>query len=205
MAVWISDAEQRLAFLNPEAEELLGRPLGDCAGEPCWRAVACQDAAGKPFCGRKCSLGEFARGDQVLRPVRVRVPGAGGTARWLQLLIIPIEGPDGTWPWLVHCAQEVGRSQRIESYVECVAARNRAERWPGAGGHWRRLTAREQEVLAHLARDLGIDGTAIALGIQRVTVRNHVQHILSKLAVHSIHEAVATWLLEGPAEGAGRG
>ena len=53
------------------------------------------------------------------------------------------------------------------------------------------LTASEREVL-HLLTE-GLDGGAIAekLFLSQATVRNHIQHILAKLGVHSRVEAVA--------------
>ena len=53
------------------------------------------------------------------------------------------------------------------------------------------LTPREREVL-HLLTE-GLDGAAIAerLFVSSATVRNHIQHILGKLGVHSRAEAVA--------------
>jgi len=60
-----------------------------------------------------------------------------------------------------------------------------------------RLTPRENEVL-HLLTE-GLDGSAIAksLFVSPATVRNHVQHILKKLEVHSRTEAVALALRSG--------
>jgi two-component system response regulator DesR len=57
------------------------------------------------------------------------------------------------------------------------------------------LTRREREVLHELAEDAGLLEVAASLHVSYVTVRNHVQHILSKLEVHSIQEAVAVYLL----------
>ncbi len=53
------------------------------------------------------------------------------------------------------------------------------------------LTNREREVLNLLAE--GLDGAAIAerLVLSPATVRNHIQHILARLDVHSRAEAVA--------------
>ncbi|MBI2289777.1 MAG: response regulator transcription factor [Betaproteobacteria bacterium] len=54
-----------------------------------------------------------------------------------------------------------------------------------------KLTAREQQILQLLAE--GRTATAISgqLYISRATVRNHTQHILAKLGLHSKLEAVA--------------
>jgi DNA-binding NarL/FixJ family response regulator len=53
------------------------------------------------------------------------------------------------------------------------------------------LTAREREVLAHLAA--GHDQTTIAerLVVSEKTIATHIQHVLTKLGVHSRAEAVA--------------
>ena len=53
------------------------------------------------------------------------------------------------------------------------------------------LTPREQQILLLLAE--GLTATAISgqLYISRATVRNHIQHILAKLGLHSKIEAVA--------------
>lgn len=194
--IWISDPQQRLYFVNELAEKVLGQRSQDCLGLPCFAVVGGRQSDGQTYCRRHCSLSSFAQGDQVLKPLRMAVCGPESAPRWLQVMIIPIEGPDGTWPWLVHCAQEVGRSHRIERYVEQIAARNRPARDPGLPRRCGALTRRQTEVLDHLARDLGLDRTAAELGIRRVTVRNHVQHILQKLAVHSIQEAVAIYLTQ---------
>lgn len=53
------------------------------------------------------------------------------------------------------------------------------------------LTRREKEVLRCLSEGMSTAAIAERLVISRATVRNHVQHILSKLRVHSKLAAVA--------------
>jgi len=53
------------------------------------------------------------------------------------------------------------------------------------------LTLREREVLRLLAEGLGTSEIARRLFVSSATARNHVQHILNKLNVHSRLEAVA--------------
>jgi len=57
------------------------------------------------------------------------------------------------------------------------------------------LTKREAEILRLLAEDPDLRKIAVSLHISYATVRNHVQHILGKLGVHSISEAVAYHIL----------
>ena len=54
-----------------------------------------------------------------------------------------------------------------------------------------KLTPREDEILRLLARGTDTGGIAAELMISRTTVRNHIQHILHKLGVHSRLEAVS--------------
>jgi DNA-binding response OmpR family regulator len=53
------------------------------------------------------------------------------------------------------------------------------------------LTAREREVLAHLAAGHAQSRIATELVISEKTIATHIQHILPKLGVHSRAEAVA--------------
>lgn len=53
------------------------------------------------------------------------------------------------------------------------------------------LTAREQQILQLLAEGLAATAISGRLYISFATVRNHTQHILAKLGMHSKLEAVA--------------
>jgi DNA-binding CsgD family transcriptional regulator len=88
----------------------------------------------------------------------------------------------------------------MESYLRHVATRWAGYRPLRDGGRSRDLTAREREILERLAADEDLHAIAGALGISYITVRNHVQHILRKLAVRSIAEAVASSILSNGEE-----
>ena len=53
------------------------------------------------------------------------------------------------------------------------------------------LTERERQVLSHIVRGQGTREIADTLSIAINTTRNHIQHILQKLDVHSRAAAVA--------------
>jgi len=65
----------------------------------------------------------------------------------------------------------------------------RLETWNGAGV---RLTRREREVLGLLAEGLAPTQIAADLGITPKTVATHVEHIYTKLGVHTRAQAVAS-------------
>jgi DNA-binding NarL/FixJ family response regulator len=60
-----------------------------------------------------------------------------------------------------------------------------------------KLTPRQAEVLAYLARGYKTDDMAAAMGISNETVRNHVRGLLRGLGVHSRLEAVTAARLRG--------
>ena len=57
-----------------------------------------------------------------------------------------------------------------------------------------KLTAREEEILEHLAKGFVTKEIADKLGISSATVRFHLRHIYDKLHVHSRVEAVVKYL-----------
>ncbi|MBE0609969.1 MAG: response regulator transcription factor [Dehalococcoidia bacterium] len=59
------------------------------------------------------------------------------------------------------------------------------------------LTSRERQVLLALCRGCSTDAIASELGVSPTTIRNHVQHLLAKLAARSRAEAVALAYREG--------
>jgi DNA-binding NarL/FixJ family response regulator len=91
---------------------------------------------------------------------------------------------------LVHLIREVSLPPELERVIAeriegpTIAASQSDDRLDA-------LTPREREVLQLLTE--GLDGAGIAerLFLSQATVRNHIQHILAKLGVHSRVEAVA--------------
>ena len=193
--VWISDPTGKIGYINGRAETLLGVAAKDCIGRPCHEVVAGKDAGGLPHCGPDCPIASRARRDTEIEPFEMRVGESATTARWIQVLIIKIGAADRMRPWLVHCAITRDKAHRIEAYVAKVAARtSRTESEDGAPRKLD-LTDREMEILRLMADDHDLYTIADELHISYVTVRNHVQHVLAKLGVHSIMEAVACYLL----------
>lgn len=103
--------------------------------------------------------------------------------------------PVSSAPWPSGCDPSscplLHADRRALAYLHAVAQRTASLAPADADG----LTEREREVLDALCRDKTCEQIALELGRSVVTVRNHVQHILRKFAVHSIPEAVARYLL----------
>jgi len=62
------------------------------------------------------------------------------------------------------------------------------------------LSSRERQVLTNLATGRSREEIAVALEISPETVRTHVQHILRKLGVHSVQDAIAIAVREASAD-----
>jgi len=194
-ACWVSAPDGRLVHANPEARRLLGCDARPAPGHACSAAVRGLDEQGRSSCRPGCRAQLLARAHRPVEPFVLRLGATPGTGAFHIVQVIPLTAPDGSGPWLVHCAANIDRLQRMQEYLRELAAHSAP-----AGLPRRRLTAREGEVLDLLAQGHDPQRIAARLFLSYATVRNHVEHILAKLGVHSIQEAVAWRLLQGGPE-----
>ena len=188
---WVCDSHGNVTFLNDRARQLFGPRADTHERTLCHRLVRGTNAAGAPICRPNCEVLECAQRRDTLEPLVLQSGGPGG--RWIQILTIPLTPPDLGPRWLVHCACDVDRAQRVEGYLAKVAGRSTPA--SGEGRSLLELSPRECEILAMLAADQDQKEIARKLFLSYATVRNHVQHILAGLGVHSVAEAVARYLL----------
>ncbi|MCK4775481.1 MAG: response regulator transcription factor [Candidatus Krumholzibacteria bacterium] len=132
---------------------------------------------------------------QDIEPVKIRLTGAEKGREWVKVLAISVHTPRGVGPYLVHCVLDEDRAHRIEEYLTRVATRSNPND-DGENEARFTLTKRERQILDLLVEDETLHGIASKLSVSHATVRNHVQHMLTKLGVHSTMEAVAYYLLE---------
>ncbi len=190
MPVWITSPEGTVAYLNPRAESLLGLNLADCAGHACFLVIAGRTPEGAPLCGPRCFVRRSVEESREIEPIRVSVPTPGGKRQEVKVVVIALD--DGR---LVHCVVDGARELRVRKFIDRVALRSPETIQPEQTDLSAELTQREREILSLLAEDATLHEIAERLGVSYATVRNHVQHILRKLGVHSILEAVAVFLL----------
>ncbi|WP_299051152.1 response regulator transcription factor [uncultured Nocardioides sp.] len=100
---------------------------------------------------------------------------------------------DASLPELVQAVRVVAAGQSLISpsmAAKLVSGFREAEVADARPSDPARLTARELEVLTHVARGLANREVAARLSISENTVKNHVRNILEKLGLHSRMEAV---------------
>jgi len=180
----------RVIAWNDAATKLLGYTPQEVLGRPCHEILCWRDRCGDAVCEGMCPALEPGDEDEVIGTKEVLGRSASGATLWLSAstIVPPLELRDECR--LVHLIREVSFPPELERLV----VERLGGRTPGTveiNEHLAVLTPRERDVLELLTE--GLDGAAIAerLYLSPATVRNHIQHILAKLGVHSRVEAVA--------------
>jgi DNA-binding CsgD family transcriptional regulator len=180
----------RVIAWNEAATGLLGHSPGDALGASCVEVLCWSDRCGNSVCDGLCPAAEPGDEDEVMGTREVIGRSASGKTLWLSAstIVPPIELRDQCR--LVHLIREVSLPPELERLIADRLDGKKSDAVESVD-HLAELTAREREVLQLLTD--GYDGAAIAkeLYLSPATVRNHIQHILAKLGVHSRVEAVA--------------
>ena len=180
----------RVIAWNDAATELLGYAPSEVLGRPCHEILCWRDRCGDAVCEGMCPASEPGDDDEVIGTKEVLGRSGSGATLWLSAstIVPPLEMREECR--LVHLIREVSFPPELERLVvERLGGRTPATM--ETNEHLAVLTVREREVLELLTE--GLDGAVIAerLYLSPATVRNHIQHILTKLGVHSRVEAVA--------------
>jgi DNA-binding CsgD family transcriptional regulator len=197
--VWITDPVGRISYLNPRAEALFGHSFSEWYARPCHLVVAGRTRTG-PFCCPRCRVRSQANARAEIEPVHMEIGAKDGARTEVCVVVIAVESPAGKQ--LVHLVVDDERERRVRGFLERVVSRAEMDSLSTARPVRKKtpassqLSRREREVLSMLVEDANLYEIAIRLSISHATVRNHVQHILAKLGVHSILEAVAVWLVD---------
>lgn len=194
-AVFAIDSSDRVILWNKKCEELLERPARTVLGKRCDEVIAGRDAQGNIYCYRNCPVAHQARepADPVgTFPLTVKT-GKGKTREFeISMFAIPSYHPAlSVVVHVVRPGKGGGKTSGLEKKLEAQTS-NREPLWPMTSkeGAPVLLSAREKEILRHLAQGESVTEIGKKLFISSVTVRNHIQAILRKLDVHSKLEAV---------------
>lgn len=168
---------------NPAAEKTFGYSESDALGRYCWELLAGQDLFGNKYCCQGCPLREMAFQRRTIRSNELYFRTAENQYRRFRVSrLVMYDGPGKEL--LVHLCRPQSEDDGNCAFSEQLL-RSTTNHHRGA------LTRREREVLTLLAEGLGTKEVAAQMCISPTTVRNHIQHVLLKLHVHSRLEAVA--------------
>lgn len=185
------DTAGRILGWNAAAEGLFGYSAQDAIGMACNEVLGFEDRCGNEVCSAECSVHGASRGvDSWIVPTReVLARSQSGRRLWLSLTTILVPPAEDETCSRIHLMREAGVTPELEmAILERLAQPKRGEVDASVIDQ---LTLREREVLRLLAEGLGTQEIAERLFVSSATARNHVQHILNKLNVHSRLEAVA--------------
>lgn len=185
-AAFVTDEDGEIVAWGEGATQLLGHDASSTVGRPCFEVLEGLDAFGNRYCVPDCPILQACRMGAPLRPHELALRRADGTLA--RTFCVPtrvtVEGAPGLLYLLFEHSPFAPPPAPPSPPPPC-------RRGPAhAPSPLSRLSAREREVLIHLADGLAAPDIASTLSIRETTVRNHVQAVLRKLGVHSKLEAV---------------
>lgn len=196
-AAYVLDSQGTIVSWNTAAEELFGIKATETVGEACSDTLKGIDECGHA-CGADCSILQRANCRDPLKnyDIKTRV---GGREIWCNVSVVILDSSSSTNSYTLHIVRPTDVQKRLELAVKDFVLAETSlpeanvreilttKRSPTASVE---LTARELEVLRHLAAGSTTERTAKELGVSKTTVNNHVQHLMKKLSAHSRLEAI---------------
>lgn len=182
---------------NHPAEALFGLSPAEAVGRQCGDILQGMDECG-PVCSPECSVRHAALRNHPVSNFDLKVKTPQGT-QWCNISTMQVSIANSTAPYTVHIIRGIDMRKRMELLMrdfivneaklpaEDVKILVSTTRSPSREVD---LTERELEVLRLLATGTASKAIAEQLHISRITVNNHIQHILKKLNAHSRLEAV---------------
>jgi PAS domain S-box-containing protein len=179
----------RIVFWNRSAERLLGHTAREVVGKPCCDVFVGRDLAGNRLCYQGCHVQTLVRRGDTVEHFEMATRTKAGRPVWLDISILAVPGTRRDATTTVHLFRDVTTAHEVETLVRERLAQMQPP--PEDDQPPSDLTARELTILRLMAGGASTRAMAEKLHVSPVTVRNHVQHILGKLGVHSRLEAAA--------------
>jgi PAS domain S-box-containing protein len=200
------DKRLEIVYWNQAAQKMLGFDLGDTIGRPCYDVLRGLDEGNRLFCKAFCRIADAVSKREPVTSYNMQAITSSGDRQWLNMSVVSYRPrPEDEDTIIIHLFRDSTHNMDLESLLFKVLETFRnndglpAEPFVAnePAPPFNELTAREREVLIFLAEGLSTRSIAQRLVISPNTVRNHIQHILQKLHVHSRAEAVAGAIRHG--------
>jgi len=195
---FVIDEDLRILYWNTAAEAILGFNSEDVAGQFCYQLLHGYDEGKRLICNARCQVMKLAMKSKPVPNYDIHMRTRQGDRRWLNMSVFTYK-LNSTYgkKVIVHLFHDLKHKEVDEKVLNhLVEVVNRFQDVPQENRDTIaplpvKLTPRECEVLSLLASGNGTKDIAEFLSISINTVRNHIQHILEKLEVHTRLEAVA--------------
>jgi len=189
------DTAGRILLWNHAAEGILGYAADEVIGRTCWHVFAGRGEDGNLSCHPHCHVLEMARRHEAVRAYNLLTHRKDGSDLWINIstLQIPATGGDV----IVRLFRDVTQHHHVMTVLQNHLSHPVTAGPDGSAPVGASLSPRERGVLRRIAQGRDTQEIADELGIHAVTVRNHIQRILSKLGVHSRLEAVVVAFRSG--------
>jgi DNA-binding CsgD family transcriptional regulator len=209
-----NDQNHRIIFWNKGAEKLMDRTAAQALGRLCHEIFCGKDPFGNRFCSETCAVTTSFRKHETVNRFEIST-GERTQAKSLGMTVIEIPDSRPGFFTAVHIMDRIDEKSRLARElnrlretlgahapaphadegsvpVRLQLSRTQAAPSPEVDATIaEQLSERELDVLRAIAAGLANKDIANSLHISVATTRNHVQHILKKLNVHSKLEAVA--------------
>ena len=185
---------------NSSAERLFHRSKRDLNCMTCWGLLAAQAENGTMICRPDCHVLELVASGDACSSFDCEI-NVCGVLHWVNVSTLHISTVD-SGRIVVHLLRDVDARKRLECvtrrFLEEVAqvSGETVERLLSSPSPHLQLSTREKQVLRLLSESRSTLEIAARLGVSVITVRNHLNHILRKLDVHSRSQAVLRALRE---------
>ena len=198
-AAFAIDRHGSICYWSRNAEELLGFSHKQVLSRGCADILAGADDVGRAVCTHDCHILLMATKGTQVPSFDLHTAMASGKRKWVNVTTVVAHLHRGDSPLVVHLMRDIDRQKRIETVTRHALTQIRQltqdqtdqplpqgqSQYPPVD-----LTPRELSVLRQLSLGRKTAEIADYLFISPTTVRNHVQHILSKLQCHTRLEAV---------------
>ncbi|MGF1473714.1 MAG: LuxR C-terminal-related transcriptional regulator [Rubrobacteraceae bacterium] len=192
-AVFVIAPDYRIAYWDSRAEFFTGIRAEEVIGKLCYEVVLGERESGEPFCSWGCSVMRMSQEGRPVASYDMQVRSSSGGRRWVNVSTLSLDDDDGTY--IIHLMRDAQeKHQTVEMARNLIQLSKKNE--PGAATltackDLPALTARQFEVLNHLAEGKSVKEIKAELHLSEATVRNHVRSVLQALGAHSQLEALA--------------
>ena len=180
------DSTGRITAWNSAAAELFGTSEAEAIGVWCHKILQCTTDDGIAVT-ENCTIEQTAQAKHALSNFDLRLQTKTGKI-WCNLSTLLVRDPASGARHTIYIVHPREMRKRLEQALNefvRTQAHPRSTSTPDGS-----LSAREMEVLKHLAKGHNTKTIANQLNISCATVNNHIKHILTKLDAHTRLEAI---------------